>query len=98
MSPPTKLQVCANFWPQKMLQHPFSPGLSPPEYFLFPKLKIKLKLLNFWDVAGIQEAVTDELKQVLKEKFSAALYASVAYFEFKKVNFFMCLRFLKNQS
>jgi hypothetical protein len=62
---------------------PFHPGLSPPEYFLFPKLKIKLKGLHFWDVAGIQEAVTDEFKQVLKEEFSAAFqklyYRAKAY-------------------
>jgi histone-lysine N-methyltransferase SETMAR len=33
--------------PQKMLQpfftRPYSPDLSPPEYFLFPKLKMQLK-------------------------------------------------------
>jgi hypothetical protein len=41
---------------------PDPPDLSPPDYFLFPKLKMKLKGLNFADVAEIQEAVTDELK------------------------------------
>jgi histone-lysine N-methyltransferase SETMAR len=39
---------------------PYSPDLSPPDYFLFPKLKMKLKGLHFADVAAIQEAVTDE--------------------------------------
>jgi hypothetical protein len=34
-------------------------------------LKIKLKGLHFADVAEIQEAVTDELKKVQKEEFSA---------------------------
>jgi transposase len=43
---------------------PYSPDLSPPEYFLFPKLKMKLKGLHFADVAEIQEAVTVELKKV----------------------------------
>ena len=73
--------------------HPaYSPDLSSPDYFLFPKLKMKLKGLHFVDVAEIQEAVTDELKKVQKEEFSAAfqkLYdhaeshvcASGAYFE-----------------
>jgi len=51
---------------------PYSPDLSPPEYFLFPKLKMKLKGLQFVDVAKIQEVVTDELKKVQKEEFSAA--------------------------
>jgi len=58
-------------------------------------LKIKLKGLHFADVNEIQEAVTDELKKVQKEEFSAAfqklydrtkacMYASGAYFQFKK--------------
>jgi len=47
----------------------YSPDLSPPDYFLFPKLKIKLKGLHFAGVAEIQEAVTDELKKVQKEEF-----------------------------
>ena len=69
MCPPTKLQVFANFLPQKMLQPfipPYSPDLSPLDYFLFPNLKMKLKGLPFADVAEIQEAVTDELKKVQK--------------------------------
>jgi hypothetical protein len=37
-----------------------SPDLFLPDYFLFPKLKMKLKGLYFVDVAEIKEAVTDE--------------------------------------
>ena len=55
-------------------------------------MKIKLKGLHFADVAEILEVVTDELKKVQKEEFSAALqklydrvkaciYANGAYFE-----------------
>jgi hypothetical protein len=55
-------------------------------------LKMNLKGLQFTDVAEIQEAVTDELKKVLKEEFSAdfqklydraksCIYANEAYFE-----------------
>jgi len=33
---------------------------------------MKLKVLHFADVAEIQEAITDELKKVQKEEFSAA--------------------------
>jgi histone-lysine N-methyltransferase SETMAR len=51
---------------------PHSPDLSPPDYFLFPKLKMKLKGLNSAGVAEIQVSVTDELKKVQKEEFSAA--------------------------
>ena len=71
---------------------PHSPDLSLPDYFLFPKLKMKLKGLQFAYVAEIQEAVTDKLKKVQKEEFSAAfqklydrakayVYASGAYCE-----------------
>ena len=73
----------------------YSPDLSLPDYFLFPKLKMKLKGLHFADVAGIQEAVTNKLQKVQKEEFSAAfqklynhakahIYANGAYFEYKK--------------
>jgi len=90
--------------------HPrYSPNLSPPDYFLFPKLKTKLKGLHFADDAEIQEAETDELKKVQKEEISAAfqklydrakacIYANGAYFEIKKDVFLTCLRFKKNQS
>ena len=53
---------------------------------------MKLKGLHFPDVAEIQEAVTNELKKVQKDEFSAAfqkvydgakacIYANGAYFE-----------------
>jgi len=56
---------------------------------------MKLKGLHFANVAEIQEAVTDELKKVKKEEFSAAfqklydrekacIYANGAYFEYYK--------------
>jgi histone-lysine N-methyltransferase SETMAR len=67
--------VCQFLTPEKCynpLSPPYSPELSPPDYFLFPKLKMKLQELHFADVAEIQEAVTDELKEVQKEEFSAA--------------------------
>jgi hypothetical protein len=49
----------------------YSPNLSPPNYFPFPKLKIKLKGLLFADIADIREAATNELKKIQKEEFSA---------------------------
>ena len=96
MRPPTKLQVFANFFTPKnvttLYHQPHSPDLPPPDYFLFPKLKMMLKGLHLADVAEIQEAVTDELKKIQKEEFPAAfqklydsakacIYASWAYFE-----------------
>jgi len=47
----------------------YSPDLSPPEYFLFTKLKMKLKGLHFADVVEIQETATDKLKRVQKRNF-----------------------------
>jgi len=56
---------------------------------------MKLKGLHFADVAQIQGAVTDELKKVQKEEFSAdfqklydrtkaCIYAKWAHFEYKE--------------
>jgi hypothetical protein len=87
--------VC-QFLTQKKLQPLitplYSPASFPPDYFLFPKLKMKLKGLHFVDVVEIQEAITDELKKVQKEEFSAAfqklydcakacMYANGVYFK-----------------
>jgi len=74
----------------------YTPDLSLPDYFLLPKLKMKLKGLHFADVAEIQEAITDKLQKVQKEEFSAAfqklydcaktcIFASGAYFKYKNV-------------
>jgi hypothetical protein len=67
--------VFALFDPKKVtpLHHPpYTPDLSPPDYFLFFKLKIMSKAFHFADVAEIQEEVTDELKKCQKEEFWAA--------------------------
>ena len=74
------------------LSTPYPPDLYPPGYFLFSKLKMKLKGLQFANIVEIQDAATDELKKTQKEEFSAALeklydrvkaciYANGAYFE-----------------
>jgi hypothetical protein len=49
---------------------PYSADLSPPDYFLLPKLKMKLNGLHF---AEIQEGLSDETKEVQKEEFSAGI-------------------------
>jgi hypothetical protein len=68
--------VCKCLSPPKnvttLYYSPYSPDLPPPDYFLFPKLKTKLKGLHFADDAEIQVAIRDELKKVQKVKFSAA--------------------------
>jgi hypothetical protein len=72
---PAHKAACASFDPKNVttLYDPsYCPDLSPPDCFLFPKLKLKCKGLHFADVAEIQGAVADELKRVQKEEFSAA--------------------------
>jgi hypothetical protein len=65
--------VCQFLIPKKCynpLSSTYSPDLSPPDYFLLPKLKMTLKGLRFADIAAIQEVATNELRKVQKEKFS----------------------------
>jgi len=65
MCPTKQLQSVCQFLTQKnvtTVYHPlYCPDLFLPDYFLFPKLKMKLKGLHFADAVGIQGAVTDEL-------------------------------------
>ncbi|GBL64998.1 hypothetical protein AVEN_35363-1 [Araneus ventricosus] len=45
------------------LSHPpYSPDLSPVDFFLFPKLKMALKGRKFTDIMHIQAVMTPELK------------------------------------
>ena len=54
-------QVC-------MVNHPpYSPDLSPCDYFLFPKLNLPLKGRLFEDVQDIQGAVTSSLRAIQQE-------------------------------
>ena len=54
-------QVC-------VLNHPpYSPDLSPCDYFLFPKLKLPLKGRLFEDVQDIKGVVTSNLQAIPQE-------------------------------
>ena len=50
-------------------QPPYSPDLTPCDFFLFPKLKQVLKGTHFGDVEAIQKATTAELKRIPEEAF-----------------------------
>jgi hypothetical protein len=79
-------QVC-------VLNHPpYSPDLSPCDYFLFPKLKLPLKGRLFEDVQDIQGAVTSSLRakpqedvqrsfQSLLDRATRCIDAEGMYFE-----------------
>jgi len=43
---------------------PYSPDLSPCDFFLFPKLKFHLKGCHFGTLENIKKAVTDQLKAI----------------------------------
>jgi len=45
-------------------QPPYSPDLSPCDFFLFPKLKFHLKGRHYGTVENIEKAVTDELTAI----------------------------------
>ncbi|GBM12406.1 hypothetical protein AVEN_211583-1 [Araneus ventricosus] len=55
----------------ELSQPQYSPDLSPPDFFLFPKLKVALKG-KFTDIMCIQAAVTSELIAIMVEEFSRA--------------------------
>jgi len=81
-APAHKAASVCQFLPKKITTlylppPPILSDLSPPEYFLSPKLKMKLKGLHFADIAEIQEVVTDELKNVKKKEFSVAFSETV---------------------
>jgi hypothetical protein len=78
----------------KKLQPFITPALSTFIFacFVFPKLKMKLKGLNFANVAENREAVTVELKKVQQREIfggfseivlraKARIYVNGAYFE-----------------
>ncbi|GFT88633.1 putative transposase [Trichonephila clavipes] len=50
-------------------QPPYSPDLSPYNFFLFPKLKNYLKGYHFGILENIQTAVTDQLKAIPISEF-----------------------------
>ena len=53
-----------------VLPHPpYSPDLTPCDFYLFPKLKSKLKGHHFWTIENIPKIVTDELNTLKENDF-----------------------------
>jgi hypothetical protein len=48
---------------------PYSPDLSPPDVFLFPKIKLMLKGRRFEDTEDIKRNVTKELLALHADEF-----------------------------
>lgn len=53
-------------------QPPYSPDMSPPDFFLFPRLKSTLKGKHHGSVEAVQQAVTRELNSIPGEAFQQA--------------------------
>jgi len=60
----TQKQVATLFHAQ------YSPYLSPPDYFLFPKVNLQLKSARFDIIEDIQTVVTEQLNKIPAEDFS----------------------------
>ncbi|GBL81664.1 hypothetical protein AVEN_93450-1 [Araneus ventricosus] len=58
----------AQQWGTELSHPPNSPDLSPPDFLLFPKLKVALKR-RLTDIVQVQAAVTRELKAVPVEEY-----------------------------
>jgi len=61
-----------NFWRKKipvLPQPPYSPDLAPCDFYLFPKLKLKLKGHRFGTIEQIQKIVTDNLNTLTENDF-----------------------------
>jgi len=72
MLPVTLPYPWTNFWPKHISlvpQPPYSPDLSPCDFFLFPKLKFHLKGHHFGTVDNIWKVVKDQPRALLHEDF-----------------------------
>jgi len=52
---------------------PYSPNLTPADFFLFPKLKTTLKERRFQTIEEIQENAIRELRAITESAFQEAL-------------------------
>ena len=66
-----KKRICVMDYP------PYSPDLSPCDYFLFPKLKTKMKGAFYDDIPAIQAAVTEVLKNIPINDIKKSMHALV---------------------
>jgi hypothetical protein len=52
-------------------QAPYSPHLSPRDFYLFPKLKSRIEGYHFQTVDSVQKAVTDDIKALSSADFQS---------------------------
>ena len=67
-APPNKTKKVNEFFMEKqisLINHPqYLPDISPCDYFLFPKVKTKMKRAFYDDIPAIQAAVTEVLRNI----------------------------------
>jgi transposase len=80
-APPHKTKKVNEFLMKKqicVIDHPpYSPDLSPCDYFLFPKLKTAMKGAFYDDIPAIQGAVTQVLKNIPEFDIKKSMHALV---------------------
>lgn len=80
-APPHKTKKVNEFLMQKQIcvigHPPYSPDLSPCDYFLFPKLKTAMKGAFYDDIPAIQAAVTQVLKSIPEYDIKKSMHALV---------------------
>ena len=95
-APPHKTKKVNEFLMKKrislIIHPPYSPDLPPHDYFLFPKLKTKMKGAFYDDIPAIQVAVTEVLKNIpinyikkcmhaLDDRYKRCIESNGTYFE-----------------
>ena len=76
----------------KVLNHPpYSPNLSPCDFFLFPRLKKMLSGNKYTSRSSLGSAIYQCLQQIPSLLYSIALDKAVFFFSTKKLIFFLFL-------
>lgn len=77
----TSINQCllADRWASAVAHPPYSPDLSLPDYFAFPKLKLELKDDYLNSINDIQTTVTAKLKRISQYTFKKALHDMQAW-------------------
>ncbi len=58
----------------EMIAHPpYSPDLAPNDYFLYPEIKAQMRGRAFRNIAQLQAAAEQVLRQIPQEKFEQAI-------------------------
>ena len=80
-APPHKTKIVNEFFMKKrisLINHPpYSPDLSPCDYFLFPKLKTKIKEAFYDVIPAIQPVITEVLKNIPINDIKKSMHALV---------------------